>query len=31
MAKEYSKSFITAAKCMRAAMLIIQKDGGSMP
>ena len=31
MAKEYSKSFITAAKCMRAAMLIIQKNGGSMP
>ena len=31
MAKEHSKSFISAAKTMRAAMLLLQKNGGSMP
>ena len=31
MAKEYSKSFISAAKTMRAAMLILQKNSGCMP
>lgn len=31
MAKQYSKSFLTAAKSMRAAMLILKDNGGSMP
>ena len=31
MAKEFSKTFLIAAKCMRAAMQILHKNGGSMP
>lgn len=30
MKKEYSLSFVTAAKCMRAAMNILKKNGGEM-
>jgi restriction system protein len=30
MAKEYSKSFLSAAKTLRAAMLILKENGGSM-
>ncbi len=30
MKKEYSLSFITAAKSMRAAMTILKKNGGEM-
>lgn len=31
MKKEYSLSFITAAKSLRAAMMILKKNGGEMP
>lgn len=31
MAKEFSKTFLIAAKCMRAAMQILHKNGGCMP
>lgn len=30
MAKEHSKSFLTAAKCMHAALAILKKNGGEM-
>lgn len=30
MAKEYSKSFLSAAKTLRAAMLILKENGGCM-
>lgn len=31
MAKEYSKSFYTATKCLRAAMTILKKNGSELP
>lgn len=31
MAKEFSKTFLIAAKCMRAAMQILHKNGDGMP
>lgn len=31
MSKEFSKTFLIAAKCMRAAMQILQKNGDGMP